>query len=174
MQIRILCSPAAKGLNPQKNRASHSIESTAGCTLSGLKPTLGTVSLTLYIKRCLKEEVVYKYQQWCEDLPSVIKIETVSSHGHFLYASHSLPPRETVRFVSDLFKEQSVALCLTFYFQMIGSDIGHLQIIFEAVRGNGDYGSIAIDDISIGSDQCFITPHSAAPDLSGKRYCILE
>ncbi|KAG1708506.1 MAM domain-containing glycosylphosphatidylinositol anchor protein 1 [Nymphon striatum] len=131
--------------------------------------------------------------------------------GHFLYASHSLPPRETVRFVSDLFKDQSVALCLTFYFQMIGSDIGHLQvlinsgteistswilfnynekkwtkatvpikvlnsysIIFEAVRGNGDYGSIAIDDISIGSDQCSITPHSAAPDLSGKRYCILE
>ncbi|KAG1708505.1 MAM domain-containing glycosylphosphatidylinositol anchor protein 1 [Nymphon striatum] len=99
--------------------------------------------------------------------------------GHFLYASHSLPPRETVLINSGT--EISTSWILFNYNEKKWTKatvpikvLNSYSIIFEAVRGNGDYGSIAIDDISIGSDQCSITPHSAAPDLSGKRYCILE
>lgn len=33
-------------------------------------------------------------------------------------------------------------------------DIGHYQIVFEAIRGDGNIGDIAIDDIFIANRQC--------------------
>ncbi|CAI9725294.1 and LDL-receptor class A domain-containing 2-like [Octopus vulgaris] len=40
------------------------------------------------------------------------------------------------------------------------------QLIFEAIRGNGSYGDIAIDDISISQESCSIKPIYADPQKS--------
>jgi hypothetical protein len=41
-----------------------------------------------------------------------------------------------------------------------------LQVMFEAVRGNGYRGDIALDDITFVTQSCTLTPANASPSLA--------